>query len=78
MCDDGGQVNSRGLDLPGGDGGLLVVGGELAGLSGHTLENVVDERVQDGHGAVGDTSVGVDLLEDWMNAKSAPCFHVTR
>ena len=24
----------------------------------------VDERVQDGHGAVGDTSVGVDLLED--------------
>lgn len=24
----------------------------------------VDERVQDGHGTVGDTSVGVDLLED--------------
>ena len=25
----------------------------------------VDEGVQDGHGAVGDTGVGVDLLEDW-------------
>jgi hypothetical protein len=24
----------------------------------------VDERVQDGHSTVGDTSVGVDLLED--------------
>jgi hypothetical protein len=26
--------------------------------------HTVDERVQDGHGAVGDTGVGVDLLED--------------
>lgn len=25
----------------------------------------VDEGVQDRHGTVGDTSVGVDLLEDW-------------
>jgi len=25
----------------------------------------VDEGVQDGHGTVGDTSVGMDLLEDW-------------
>ena len=25
----------------------------------------VDEGVQDGHGAVGDTGVGVHLLEDW-------------
>lgn len=56
--------NSRGLDLPGGDGGLLVVGGELAGLSGDALEDVVHKGVEDGHGTVGDTSVGVDLLED--------------
>ena len=28
----------------------------------------VDEGVQDGHGTVGDTSVGVDLLEDWNDA----------
>jgi hypothetical protein len=26
--------------------------------------HTVDERVQDGHGAVGDTSVGMDLLKD--------------
>lgn len=60
--------NSRGLNLPGGDGGLLVVGSQLAGLGGNTLEDVVDERVQDGHGTVGDTSVGVDLLEDCVHA----------
>lgn len=24
----------------------------------------IDERVQDGHGAVGDTSIGVDLFEN--------------
>ncbi|KAG2592829.1 hypothetical protein PVAP13_5NG583501 [Panicum virgatum] len=43
----------RGLDLPGGDGGLLVL-----------LEDVVDERVHDGHGLGGDTNVRVHLLED--------------
>ena len=36
-----------GLDLPGGEGCLLVVLGELSGLSGDTLEDVVDERVHD-------------------------------
>lgn len=45
-------MDSRGLDLPGGDGGLLVVGSELGGLGGDALEDVVDERVQDGHGTV--------------------------
>ena len=60
----GREENVRGLDLTRGDGGLLVVGSELGGLGGDALEDVVDERVQDGHGAVGDTSVGVDLLED--------------
>lgn len=68
MVVEGGDVvvNLRGLDLAGRDGGLLVVGSKLAGLGGDTLEDVVDERVQDGHGAVGDTSVGVNLLEDWI------------
>jgi hypothetical protein len=33
-------------------------------LSGNALEDVVDEGVQDGHRLVGDTSVGVDLLQD--------------
>jgi len=59
-------MNSRGLDLAGRDGGLLVVGSELAGLGGNTLEDVVDKRVEDGHGAVGDTSIRVHLLQDWI------------
>ena len=56
-----------GLDLPGGDGGPLVVVGELAGLSGDALEQVVDERVHDAHGLGGDTGVGVHLLEDLVD-----------
>jgi hypothetical protein len=58
------EEDVRGLDLTRGDGGLLVVGGELGSLGGDALEDIVDKRVQDGHGAVGDTGVGVDLLED--------------
>ena len=52
-----------GLDLAGGEGGLLVVAGELARLKCHLLEDVVDERVHDGHAALGDAGVGVHLLE---------------
>jgi hypothetical protein len=52
-----------GLDLPGGDGGLLVVPGELGGLGSELLEDVVDEGVHDGHGLGGDADVGVDLLQ---------------
>ena len=54
----------RRLDLAGGDGGLLVVAGELGGLGGELLEDVVDERVHDGHGLGGDADVGVHLLQD--------------
>lgn len=60
------QAN-RGLDLSGRDGGLLVVRGKLGCLSGDSLEDVIDKRVQDGHGTVGDTSVGVDLLQDLVD-----------
>lgn len=60
----GSWKNIRGLDLARRDGGLLVVGGELGSLGGDALEDVVDERVQDRHGTVGDTSVGVNLLQD--------------
>ena len=31
--------------------------------------HTVDERVQDRHGTVGDTSVGVDLLQDWKTCQ---------
>jgi len=58
-----------GLDLAGRDGGLLVVCSELGGLGCDALEDVVDERVKDGHGAVGDTGVRVDLLEDLVDVR---------
>ena len=58
-----------GLDLPGGEGRLLVVLGELAGLSGDALEDVVDEGVHDGHALLGDAGVGVDLLEDLVDVR---------
>ena len=51
------------LDFPGGDGGPLVVVGKTGGLGGDALEDVIDERVHDGHGLGGDASVRVDLLQ---------------
>ena len=51
------------LDFPGGDGGSLVVVGKTGGLGGDALEEVVHERVHDGHGLRADASVRVDLLQ---------------
>ena len=51
------------LDLPGGDGGLLVVVGQAAGLGSNPLKQVVDEGVHDAHGLGGNTSVRMDLLQ---------------
>jgi len=52
------------LDLTGRESSLLVVADKAAGLSSDLLEDVVDERVHDGHGALGDTGLRVDLLQD--------------
>jgi len=68
LCKFTGQDQAnRGLDLPRRDGGLLGVGSKLGGLGGNALEDVVDEGVENGHGAVGDTSVRMDLLEDLVD-----------
>ena len=56
------ETDSR-LDLPGGDGGPLVVVGQTGSLGGDALEDVVHEGVHDGHGLGGNASVGVHLLE---------------
>jgi len=56
-----------GLDLAGRDGGLLVVSSKLGSFGSDALEDVVDERVQDGHGTVGDTGVRVNLLQDFVD-----------
>ena len=63
----GQEEPDSGLDLPGGDGGPLVVVGESAGLSGDALEQIVDKGVHDAHGLGGDTGVGVHLLEDLVD-----------
>ena len=60
------QTNS-GLDLTGREGGLLVVGGELARLASNTFEDIADERVHDAHALLANASVGVDLLEHLVN-----------
>ena len=60
-----GEEESDGrLDLSGGESVLLVVSDQLGGLEGNLLEDVVDERVHDVHASLGDSSLGVDLLED--------------
>ena len=56
------KTDSR-LDLPGGDGGPLVVVGQAGSFSSNALKDVVDEAVHDGHGLSGDASVGMNLLE---------------
>jgi len=48
----GEDKSDRGLDLSGRDGGSVVVRGELGSLRGDSLEDVRDERVEDGHGLV--------------------------
>ena len=63
----GEEEPDSGLDLPGGDGGPLVVVGEPGGLGGDALKDVVDKGVHDGHSLGGDASVGVDLLQDLVD-----------
>ena len=60
----------RSLDLTGGDGGPLVVVSKTGSLSSNSLKEIIDKRVHDAHGLGGDTSVGVDLLEDLVDVDS--------
>ena len=56
-----------GLDFATGEGGFLVVRAQLAGLTGDFAEDVVDERVHDGHTFLGHAGVGVNLFEDLVD-----------
>ena len=58
------EESDGGLDLSGGEGGSSVVSHKSSGLLGDLLEDVVDERVHDAHGSLGDSGLWVDLLED--------------
>jgi hypothetical protein len=66
-----GEEQSHGsLDLSGGEGGLLAVAGQAGSLQSQALEDVVDERVQDGHASLGDAGVGVHLLQHLVDVRS--------
>ena len=70
----GQQKPDGGLDLPGGDGGPLVVMGQTGSLSSDTFEDIVDEGVHDAHGLGGDTSVGVNLLQHLVDVDGVGFF----
>jgi hypothetical protein len=66
----GQQETDSCLDLSAGDGGSLVVVGQAGGLSGNSLEDVVDKAVHDGHSLAGHSSVGVDLFQHLVDVDS--------
>ena len=59
----------RRLDFSRTQSGLLVVSGELSGFSSDTFEDIVDERVHDRHTLLRDTSIGVHLLQHFVNVR---------
>ena len=63
-----GQKEPHGsLDLPAGDGGALVVLGQVRGFGCYAFKNVVDVAVHDVHGLAGNAGVRVDLLQDLVD-----------
>jgi hypothetical protein len=58
-----------GLDLSGGEGGLLVVTSKTRGLGGDSLEDIIDEGVHDAHASLGDTSLVVNLLQHLVDVR---------
>ena len=61
------EESDSSLDLTGGDGGPLVVLSKTTGLCSNPSEDIISEGVEDAHGLGGDSSVGVDLLEDLVD-----------
>ena len=66
----GEEESDGGLDLTGRESVSLGVSDESGGFSGNSFEDIVDEGVHDAHGLLGDTSLGVDLLEDSVDVDS--------
>merc|ERR1719362_502687 len=64
----GEQETDSGLVLSAGENVRLVVADRAEGLTSNLLEDVVDEGVHDAHGLLGDTGLGVNLLEDTVDA----------
>jgi len=55
------------LDFSGRKGSSLVESDEFGTFSGNSVESIMNERVHDVHGFLGDTDVGVHLLKDFVN-----------
>ena len=64
------KQSDSGLDLARGDGGPLVVVSQTAGLGSDSLEEIVDERVHDGHRLRRYSSVRMDLLQHLQGTMS--------
>ena len=55
------------LNFTGREGSSLVKSDELGSFSGNSVEGVMNEWVHDVHGLLGDSNVGVHLLEDLVD-----------
>ena len=66
----GEKESDSSLDLPRGDGRLLVLLGQFASFGGDAFEDVVDERVHDAHRFARDSDIGVNLLQNVVDVDS--------
>merc|ERR1711971_1180223 len=66
----GQEETDSSLDLPRGDSRPLVVVGQFASLRRNPFEQVIDERVHDGHSLRRDSSVRMHLLQDLVDVDS--------
>lgn len=64
------QKSNSCLDFPTGDCWSFVVVGQTRRFSSDSFENVVHERIHDRHGLAGNTSVGMDLFQDFVDVDS--------
>ena len=55
------------LNFTRGQGSSLVISDELRGFQSDSFEDIVDEGVHDVHGLLGDTGIGMDLLQNLVD-----------
>ena len=70
----GQEQTDSSLDFPRGDGRFLVVVGQTRSFTGNTFEDIVDEGVHDAHCFAGNSSVGVNLLQNFVNVDGIAFF----
>ena len=70
----GQEQTNRSLNFSRRNGRFLVVVGQTRSFTGNSLKNIIHERVHDAHSLAGDTSIGVDLLQNFVNIDSIAFF----